>query len=180
MKKAGPLLIAVNLATYFSLAYFSRSTQINRYYVDLLGLNREVLLGQGYYWQLITSIFLHFNLNHLAYNLLFMAVFAYMAEEIYPWPIVVTIYFFSGLSVSMAILLAYQNAVFAGSSGAILGLIGAVLASTNAKSLILLSIGVVIFFTSISNVYLAHFIGILTGYTTARYLIIPWIGELNQ
>lgn len=171
MKKAPIILLGANLAAYGMLAYLSSSTNINRYYIDLYGLSKEVFLTQRYYWQPVTSFFLHFNLTHLAYNLLFMIVYAYLAEDIYPWPKVLAIYFLSGLSVSAVILLAYPNAVFAGASGAVLGLVGATLASQKMSRLILLGIAVLIFFASVSSVYLAHFTGIVTGYTISKYLI---------
>jgi membrane associated rhomboid family serine protease len=85
MKKATILLVLANLTTFSLLARLSGGLEIDRYFVDILGLNRSVLLNQGFYWQALTSFFLHFDIYHLSYNMLFLLVFGYLTESIYGW-----------------------------------------------------------------------------------------------
>jgi len=169
MKKATPLLIAINLAAYIALAMLSGSPEIDRYYIDIFGLNRGVLLKQDYYWQSLTSLFLHFNLPHLGYNLLFLAIFGYTAEEIYGWRRTLLIYLLSGIFASAVVLVLYSNAVFGGASAAVMGLTGALLSAHKSGKKIIISALAVFLFVAVSRVYVPHFAGFAGGFIISRF-----------
>jgi len=102
--------------------------------VNFLETDYEVLLqwGQfnsfvmkGWYWQLLTSMFIHLNLIHLFLNMLFLLIFGFRAEELFSTEEYFSIYFLSGLSGNLLTLLMPPNTVSAGASGAIFGIFGA-------------------------------------------------------
>jgi len=101
---------------------------------NFLETDYEVLLrwGQfnsfvinGWYWQLLTSMFVHVNFIHLFLNMLFLLIFGFRAEELFSIEEYFSIYFLSGLSGNLLTLLMPPNTVSAGASGAIFGIFGA-------------------------------------------------------
>ena len=101
---------------------------------NFIETNPEVLerLGQfnlyvmnGWYWQLLTSIFVHVNVIHLFGNMFFLLIFGFRAEEFFKDEEFFLIYFMSGLSGNLLTLLMPLNTVSAGASGAIFGTFGA-------------------------------------------------------
>jgi len=93
-----------------------------------------LLLGQvnlfvmhGWYWQLVTAMFVHVSLVHIASNMLFLFIFGLRTEELFKPTEFYLIYFASGLAGNLLTLLAgpYAFSVSAGASGAIFGLFGA-------------------------------------------------------
>jgi rhomboid protease GluP len=92
--------------------------------VQLGQYNINVLNGN--YWQLLTSIFVHVDISHIALNALFLIIFGLRAEELFTKEEYFFIYMFSGLSGSLLTLfLMAPNTVSAGASGAIFGIYGA-------------------------------------------------------
>jgi len=80
----------------------------------------------GWYWQLLTSIFVHVNIVHLALNMFFLLIFGFRAESLFSPEEYLFIYFLSGLSGNMlTLLLMHPLTVSAGASGAIFGIFGA-------------------------------------------------------
>lgn len=82
---------------------------------------------QGAYWQLLSSMFVHANIAHLAGNMLFLLVFGLRGEEMFSLPEFLLVYFLGGLTgnlLSLWLLPAYVPSV--GASGAIFALFGAV------------------------------------------------------
>jgi rhomboid protease GluP len=170
MKKATLLLVLVNLTAFSWLAHLSGGLKIDRYYIDILGLNKGVLLNQGFYWQVLTSFFLHFQISHLSYNMLFLLVIGYLTESVYGWARTLAIYILSGLSVSITAIMFYPNAVFGGASGAILGLVGALLAHQKNRRPIAILFFAIFLLASVSEVYIAHFAGLVSGFLFATIL----------
>jgi rhomboid protease GluP len=86
--------------------------------------NSNVLSGS--YWQLLTSIFVHVDISHIALNMLFLIIFGLRAEELFTTEEYFAVYMLSGLSGSLLTLfLMSPNTVSAGASGAIFGMYGA-------------------------------------------------------
>lgn len=79
----------------------------------------------GWYWQLLTSIFVHVNIIHLSLNMLFLLIFGFRAEELFSPEEYFFIYFLSGLSGNLLTLLMPLDTLSAGASGAIFGIFGA-------------------------------------------------------
>lgn len=81
---------------------------------------------KGWYWQLLTAIFVHVNILHLVGNMFFLLIFGLRAEELFAVQEYFVIYFLSGLAGNLLTLLFGFNAPpSAGASGAIFGLFGA-------------------------------------------------------
>ena len=81
-------------------------------------------------WRLLTSVFVHIGILHLAFNLWCLWSLGEMAERLYGHVTVACIYLLCGVSGSLASLWWHRfPALSAGASGAIFGIAGAVLAS---------------------------------------------------
>ena len=80
----------------------------------------------GGYWQLLTSIFVHVDIMHIALNMLFLIIFGFKAEELFSTEEYFFVYMIAGLSGSLLTLfLMPLNTLSAGASGAIFGMYGA-------------------------------------------------------
>jgi len=80
----------------------------------------------GWYWQLLTSIFVHVDIIHLSLNMFFLLIFGFRAEELFSPEEYFFIYFLSGLSGNLlTLLLMHPLTRSAGASGAIFGIFGA-------------------------------------------------------
>lgn len=79
----------------------------------------------GAYWQLVSAMFVHFDIVHIASNMLFLFIFGLRAEELFSTAEYYLIYFSSGLAGNFLTLLAGPNLLSAGASGAIMGVFGA-------------------------------------------------------
>lgn len=87
-------------------------------------VNANVL--QGAYWQLLTSMFVHANIAHLAGNLLFLLIFGLRSEDMFSLPEYLSVYFLGGLTGNLlSLLLLEPNIPSVGASGAIFALFGA-------------------------------------------------------
>lgn len=91
----------------------------------LLGQVSLLVLRYGFYWQLFTSLFVHFDLLHLGLNMFGLYYFGLMNEAIYHRARFLAVYFGSGLLGNVASLfLLSPLTVSGGASGAIFGIIG--------------------------------------------------------
>jgi rhomboid protease GluP len=80
----------------------------------------------GWYWQLLTSIFVHVDIIHLSLNMFFLLIFGFRAEELFSPEEYFFVYFLSGLSGNLLTLLLMDPFTrSAGASGAIFGIFGA-------------------------------------------------------
>jgi len=88
------------------------------------------LVEQGQWWRLVTAMFLHQNTLHLAFNMYALWLFGPVLERRFGAPSFVALYIAGGVSGGMLFQLLEQNAVAVGASGAIFGLLGALLAAS--------------------------------------------------
>jgi rhomboid protease GluP len=80
----------------------------------------------GWFWQLLTSIFVHVDIMHLALNTLFLVIFGFRAEELFSTEEYFSVYMLSGLSGSLLTLFIMPiYTLSVGASGAIFGMYGA-------------------------------------------------------
>ena len=80
----------------------------------------------GNYWQLLTSIFVHVDIAHIALNMLFLVIFGFRGEELFKTEEYFSVYLLSGLSGSLLTLFFMAPLTLsAGASGAIFGMYGA-------------------------------------------------------
>jgi rhomboid protease GluP len=119
-------LVTVNLLVYIYTSvvggnFIQTSSSI---LIQLGQFNLNVLNGE--YWQLLTSIFVHVDIVHLALNMLFLIIFGLRAEELFTTEEYFSVYLLSGLSGSLLTLfLMSLSTLSAGASGAIFGMYGA-------------------------------------------------------
>ena len=95
---------------------------------EQLGVNRaDLTLGQKQYWRLLTSMFIHFGLLHLIINMMALLSLGAFVEKISGHRWMLLIYMVSGLSASALSAVMAGEGISAGASGAILGVVGALL-----------------------------------------------------
>lgn len=142
----------------------------------ILGQINYLVLYQGYYWQLITSIFVHFGILHIVLNMIALFYFGYIIETNYGRKNLLLIFFLSGLIGNIAslfllsLIFPYSGEFIlsGGASGAIFGLIGAfaVLGKISGSfySAILYVILIFVLSSIIPGVnIIAHLFGLISG-----------------
>jgi len=120
------VLVTVNVLVYiYTSVVGGNFIQTSSSVLLQLGqFNINVLHGE--YWQLLTSIFVHVDITHLALNMLFLIIFGLRAEELFKTEEYFFVYMLSGLSGSLLTLfLMSPYTLSAGASGAIFGMYGA-------------------------------------------------------
>jgi rhomboid protease GluP len=84
---------------------------------------------QGEYWQLFTSMFVHFGFLHIIFNMFALYYFGRLNETFFSSRSYLTIYFVSGLLGNVVSLFMLPAATLSGgASGAIFGLVGSYVA----------------------------------------------------
>jgi rhomboid protease GluP len=177
-------LILVNVAAYAVLAIVGGNPlEIDGGLVQLFGLSREGLWS-GQWWQLLSSMFFHFDIAHLGYNMIFLALFGPKAEELYGGRQFLLIYLGSGLLASVVIFMYPEGSVSAGASGAIFGILGANLVALRIKyphgmrnSLL---IGFAFFIFAKGTGFAAHLIGMVFGFAIGYYITREWKPEEEE
>ena len=92
----------------------------------LYGQVNSLVISNGQYYQLITSMFIHANIAHLAGNMLFLLIFGLRGEEMFSLPEYLSIYLLGGLTGNLlSLLLLPLNVPSVGASGAIFSMFGA-------------------------------------------------------
>lgn len=117
-------LIAVNIIIWLAMVLF-----LNRFsdlkMLDVGGLvHFNVVHGEWY--RLISSIFLHYDFEHILMNMLSLFIFGKIVESIVGHWRMIVIYIVAGLFGNFASLSFNIDTVSAGASGAIFGLIGTI------------------------------------------------------
>lgn len=92
------------------------------------GTNFGPLTTDGQWWRLVSSIFLHFGVFHLALNMWALYVGGRLVERLFGSPSFALLYITSGVGGSLCSLLWNPAVNSAGASGAIFGVYGAMLA----------------------------------------------------
>lgn len=85
--------------------------------------NNAAIAQDGEYWRFLTSMFLHGNLLHMAFNAYALYLFGPEAERIFGTGRFLALYFIAGLAGGVASY-AFSASNSVGASGAIFGLIG--------------------------------------------------------
>jgi len=162
-------LIAANVVVYVYTSLLSGSFVVMS--IDVLKaygqFNKWVL--DGFYWQLLTAMFVHVNIVHLVSNMFFLFIFGLRAEELFTTPEYYLIYFVSGFVGNMLSLLGGPNFLSAGASGAIFGVFGAniiFLRRTVGQPIIVSLMYAFMFFVltvSVNTNVFAHFGGLVAG-----------------
>jgi len=124
---------------------------------------------QHYYWQLFTSMFVHFSIIHIAFNMYGLYYFGRLNEMHFTVPQYLAIYFGSGLLGNvMSLYLISPDIPSGGASGAIFGLVGSYVAiEKKAQNMGMALIYAVLIFIQSSigpgiNIF-AHLFGLVGG-----------------
>ena len=92
---------------------------------NLLAFSGSAFYQAHAYWQLVTSMFVHFGILHIAFNMYGLYYFGRINENEFSTPQYLAIYFGSGLIGNVAsLLLLAPDTLSGGASGAIFGLLG--------------------------------------------------------
>jgi len=169
-------LIAINLAVFALTVIANPLSPDPRSNVVMLFLAQtNALVWAGWYWQLFTSMFVHFGINgcqicsfHLIFNMLALYYFGSFIESVYTKLEYLAIYILSGLVGNVATLvLMPPYIVSGGASGSIFGLLGAYVAvrrEVGGFSAALMYALFIFLWSSGPGVnILAHFFGLLVG-----------------
>lgn len=123
-------LIVINVLVFFLLSL--RGDTESGYFMLQYGAMYEPLVTEGHeYYRLITSLFLHFGIQHLLNNMVMLGALGYQLENEVGRVKFLLIYFISGIGGNLCSL--YWNVshgeqvISAGASGAIFGLMGSLL-----------------------------------------------------
>lgn len=124
------ILATVNVAVFFFLS-FQGMTEDAGFMLEHGAMYVPLMLEQGKYSPLFTSMFLHFGFSHLVNNMVMLLVIGWNLELEIGRIKFLIIYFASGFCGNIASVLwdlhTGQYAVSAGASGAIFGITGALL-----------------------------------------------------
>ncbi|MBV8144490.1 MAG: rhomboid family intramembrane serine protease [Gammaproteobacteria bacterium] len=124
-----PVLIAINVAMFLVAVALGGGILVPKGDVLIrLGSDYTPLTAAGQWWRLLTCTFLHFGLGHLAFNMWALWVNGVLAERLYGSSRFLTLYLFAGVAGSVASFLWHPYVNGAGASGAIFGVLGALLA----------------------------------------------------
>ncbi|MBM9459913.1 rhomboid family intramembrane serine protease [Nocardioides sp. zg-536] len=133
----------------------------------------------GAFWQLVTSTFTHVQPLHLGFNLLAIWVLGPQLEQVLGRVRYLAVYLLSGLAGSVAVYwLSNEYGATVGASGAVFGLIGALIVvglkvRANVQSLFLwLGINVVLTFTVSNLSWQGHLGGLLGGSVVTAIIVL--------
>ena len=172
-------LVTANILVYiYTSVVGGNFIETNTSVLIQLGQSNSMVLN-GWYWQLLTSIFVHVDIIHLLLNTLFLIIFGLRAEELFTTEEYFFVYLLSGLSGSLLTLfLMSPFTISAGASGAIFGMYGAsiiYLRKTFGQSIagaLLYSFLLLLLTTGTGVNVVAHFgglaAGLIIGYALAK------------
>ena len=146
----------------------------------------NIFLMKGAYWQLLTSMFMHANLTHLALNMVVLYQFGHILERHLGSFKFGILYFIGGLFCSLlSAFYVYYDSIrsqsfinLVGASGAICVLIG-FYAYADKRSFLGLVIAVLLMsfapmLMGVNVAWFAHIFGFICGYLIARTRILVW------
>jgi rhomboid protease GluP len=121
------VLIALNIAVYiYTSVAGGNFLETSNDMIYLYGQVNGYVIYYGWYWQLLTSMFVHANIAHLAGNMLFLLIFGLRGEEMFSLPEYLLVYLLGGLTGNLLSLVFLPLIVpSVGASGAIFAMFGA-------------------------------------------------------
>ncbi len=124
------VIFGINAAVFLGMA-LSSSTVMDFPIRELVvwGANVGALTFQGEWWRLITNVFLHGGLIHIAFNMWCLWNLGALCESLYGRWTYAAIYLICGLGASLASAAWHPYVPSVGASGAIFGLAGALIAA---------------------------------------------------
>ncbi len=175
-------LIIINAIIFLLMTLNGGSTSIKT--LLEFGAIEPYLITQGQYWRLLTPIFLHIGFIHFALNNLAIYYIGRLTEKIYGSSRFLVIYLLAGIIGNISSFLFLPTVIGAGASGAIFGLLGALLyfgyvhptlfIRTIGKDIVFI-IGInVLFGLSVPSVNMyAHMGGLIGGFLASAIVYLP-------
>ena len=124
---ATTLFIALNILVFAAmlLGHVSASGPTTDQLIRWGGVSGEKIILQNQWWRIVTAAFIHIGFTHLAMNMWALWVLGTLAEAVLGTSLYVGIYLVCAIAGSLASL--YWNPVLAGAgaSGALMGILGA-------------------------------------------------------
>ena len=122
------VLIIANVVVFLVMLFSGDVGDCSSLTCQLLAQQNSLVLS-GFYWQLFTSMFVHFGPLHIMFNMFALYYFGRLNENAFSTPKFLAIYFVSGLLGSvMTLVLLPASTLSGGASGAIFGLVGSYVA----------------------------------------------------
>ena len=177
-------LISVNIAVFFILSIFGR-TEDPVFMMDHGAMFIPFITQKQEYYRLFTCMFLHFGIDHLLNNMVMLGAIGWNLESHLGHLRFLIIYLLSGLGGNLLSffinLHGDQNVVSAGASGAVFGMMGALVlvvirhhgrlqTLTKRRLLIMVFLSLYCGFTSAGVDNAAHVGGLLCGFISAWIL----------
>jgi len=116
------IFMAINILVWGAMTLLGGSQ--NTMVLVLFGAKVNELIIAGQYWRLLTACFIHIGITHLAFNVYALYAFGRQVEGRFGRHRFVALYLISGLCGSVLSFVG-NDALSAGASGAIFGLLGA-------------------------------------------------------
>ena len=168
----------------FILMYVLGNGSKDNYTLLVFGANVDTLTKNGDYYRLFTSMFLHIGILHLLCNMYSLYIIGKEVENVFGKVKYLIIYLLSGIAGSILSLAFNHNTICAGASGAIFGLLGALLyfgyyyrtylGATLTRSIIpVIVLNLIIGFTSSGIDNAAHICGLVGGILIAMAVGVP-------
>jgi rhomboid protease GluP len=85
-------------------------------------------VANGEWWRLVSAMFLHAGVLHVTLNCLFLWQIGNMVERLLGSFVFLTVYLITGVTGSIASLMTHASSISVGASGALFGVMGALLA----------------------------------------------------
>lgn len=121
------IILLLNIIVFALMYILGKGSEDTRTLINF-GANYVSLTKSGDYYRLITSAFLHIGVLHLLLNMYSLYIIGTQIEYFYGKIKYIIIYLFSAIMGSLfTVALSSSNVVSAGASGAIFGLLGALL-----------------------------------------------------
>lgn len=126
MYKPTFIIIAVNVAVFvYSSVVYGNFLETDPSFIYQWGQVGGFVLYEGMQYQLLTSMFVHASIVHLAGNMIFLLIFGLRGEELFSLPEYLLIYFVGGLTGNLLSLVFLPLDVpSVGASGAIFAMFG--------------------------------------------------------
>jgi rhomboid protease GluP len=122
-------LVATNVLAFLATVYAGAEWfQTNGAAQIAWGSNFGPYTTEGEWWRLFTSLFIHFGIAHLLLNMFALAAFGPLIERLLGSVSYLIIYLLAGIAGSLASIAWHPDINSAGASGAIFGILGALLA----------------------------------------------------
>ena len=121
-------LIAVNTIIFLLLDEVMRGSRNALTLIQFGAYSHRLVVYDGEYWRLITHTFLHGGSLHLLLNMGVLFIVGNLLERLYGESRFLVLYLFSAIGGSLATLYFVRDAPSVGASGAIFGLMGALVA----------------------------------------------------